>query len=464
MLFLRVENKVRHIPDVDFLVTVGESTSRGNANAIGQFGSGFVYTLALFARHGILSACKICLGKDVYTPFVESSIKKDGTGCVREINKIGLKKQNGGKYDLNIATGLGEIDWTDITMGVREIISNAFDGAETYDGTYNSVDITQVAENQCRAADGVVRVYIPVIPEVEDYISNIDQYFLCIKKNYNPNVKVLAKTSIDGPALIYRKGVLVGKIGKKSIFNYNLPDIPLNECRVVNYNQAKEECAKAIVQHAREDQLNRFVSDILLGCNTDTEVWENTFSQWDINPRYMGNIAEERFNKSIAKVLGSTIVCANDLEKEMVKSKGMHGVVPKKDSYDIFANANIIKAKDILSDIEALGNTIIPANNNVAHIRNRVWEKLEKLNLTQGKKIPNVYCFNSALNAGTKTMGYCDSKFENIYIHEDISNDTGNQLYSVMLEEIGHYITRAMDCTRDFQTFFIGLAARLMNN
>lgn len=465
MMFLRVENKVRHIPDVDFLCTMGESTSRGNANSIGQFGSGFIYTLALFARHGILPACKICLGKDVYTPFVESSIKKDGTGCAREINKIGLKKQNGGKYDLNISTGLGEIEWIDITMGVREIISNAFDGAETYDGTYNSVDITQVQENQCRAADGVVRIYIPITPEIDDYISNIDQYFLCIRKNYNNNVRVIPKSGI-GPCRIYRKGVLVSQFGTNSLFNYNLPDIPITESRVINSNQAKDYCGHALLVHSRDDQLDKFVRTILLGENTDDNIWENTLTQWNLTPEYMHDtkIAQERLNKSIERVLGIGVLCSNEMEREMIKSKGLHGVIVKKEMYSVLARSNVKKSSDILNDLEALGHTIIPPTDRVNEVLDKVWNKLASLNLTNGRVKPPVACFNSALNASTKTLGYCSAEFDKIYIHQDIANDNGNQLDTVMLEELGHYATKARDCTRDFQTFFIGLAARLMNN
>lgn len=463
MMFLRVENKVSHIPDVDFLCTVGESTSRGNVSSIGQFGSGFVYTLSLFAREGILSACKICLGKDVYTPFVESTVKRDSSGNAREIHKIGLKKQNGGKYDLNISTGFGAVDWTDITMGVREIISNAFDGAETYDGTYNSVDITEVQENQCRAADGVIRIYIPITDKISDYINNIENYFLCIKRNYNPNVRVLAK-AMSGPCRIYRKGVLVGQFNTNSLFDYNFPDVPLNESRVINQNQAKDCCGHALLVYSRDDQLDKFVRDILLCENTNNDLWENTLSQWNLSPEYMYDTktAQDRLNKSIERVLGMGVLCSNEMEREMVKSKGLHGIIPKKDMYPVLARSAVRKSRDVLSDAESLGHTVVPATNIVNEVLDKVWNKLSDLNLLNGRDKPPVACFNSAVNAERKTLGYCNATFDKIYIHEDISNDNGNQLYSVMLEEVAHYITRAMDCTRDFQTFFIGLAARLM--
>jgi hypothetical protein len=459
-MFLRIENKVSHIPDIDILCTLGESTSRGNNETIGQFGSGFIYSLALFARHGILRDCKICLGTDVYTPFIITNTRKDSAGQKRDIAKIGLKKQNGGTYDLNVSTGFGEMDWHNIGMGVREFISNAIDGAITYNSTIDSVKLETVNDNQCRAADGVIRVYIPITDDIQDYVSNIDNYFICLKKAYNNDIRVLAKVS-RGPCKVYRKGVLVGEFGEDSLFDYNIPDIYINESRTIKANEAKENIGKALVMHARPSQLDRLMNEIIIGENETC--WESTISILDLDPVYMDDNAVKNFEASLARVLGDNILCKDSLQEIMLEKKGRTGIIPRNsDNYRLLARHTTKIATNILDDSEALGRTVIPPTQRVLNVLDEIWNKIVAFNLTNGRGKPAIHCFNASVDAGSQTFGYVDSKYTSIYIHQDISEDMGNQLYTVMIEEVTHYVKMCGDYTRDFQSFVVNLCARLI--
>lgn len=463
MLYLRVENKVSHIPDIDLLCTIGESTSRGNNDKIGQFGSGFKYMLALFAREGILDMCKFCLGLDVYNPVVKGESKKGSSGESVFVNKIYLKKQNGGTYDLNISTRFGAIDWTNVTMGVREIISNAFDGAVTYNGKYDSVKIEKVMKNQCRADDGTIRVYIPLTSEIEEYIGDIDKNFICMNKNYNPGVAIIDKDD-NSNVIIYKQGVKVSQEYQKSLFDYNI-DVKVDESRIVDRGEAREKAAHALRDHGTEAQLEKYFREIVINQNED--MWEYRFDSWDLNPRYAMNPkeAKEKFGKSAAKALDGSIPCANDTTSKMIKSKGLNPVNLKSESfYEMFKECVVKLDINYLDENEALGNTIIEPTHRVVCVRDYIWDHLSTMNLTNGKDKPEVKCFNSAINAGTKTLGYHILGTKEVLIHQDISDDNGLQLYKVMLEELGHYITGAKDFTRDFQDFFVSLSATLLKN
>ncbi len=455
MLFLRVENEVEFIPDIDFLCTLGESTSRGNDEKIGQFGSGFMYTLALFARNAILGDCKICLGKDVYVPFIKTDNKKDHTGNVRVVSKIGLKKQNGGTYDLNVSAGFGEIDWRDVTMGVREIVSNAIDNASPKTFKYEIV-----AGNQCNAKDGKIRVYIPITPEINDYVDMLDKYFICIKPSYNENVKVLPKMTASD-VIVYRKGVKVGSFGEDSLFDYNVL-VKVDESRLVDKGESREACAKALLMDSRDDQLEKFINEIVIDKNT--ELWESKFDIFDMNPKYIydGGKTRERFVKVATKALAGRIPCRDSITAMMIESKNKQHIILKEGFYDVFKNCGIRVDSDFLDDNEALGNTTSEPTTRVLTVLDEVWNKLTDMNLTNGREKPPVKCFNSAVTSGGQTFGYCKGDYSAIFIHENISEDWGTQLFSVMLEEVGHYITKSGDFTRDFQTFFVNLSARLL--
>jgi hypothetical protein len=465
-MFLRIENKVSHIPDIDILCTLGESTSRGNNETIGQFGTGFIFTLADFAREGILEQCKICFGLDVYTPYLESSKAYDSAGNIREIKKIGLKKQNGGKFPLNVSIGFGEMDWHGVGMGVRELFSNAIDGAITFDGTLNSFKYERVHDNQCNAKKGTIRVYIPLTDEVIDYMEEIEQNFICIKSGYDQNARVISK-SIPSPCSIYRKGVRVYQSSMNSLFDYNIPDIEINEARKIDPSQARTAAAKALMLHSRDNQMDKFFRETLFQKVGD-KVWEDGINHWDINPHYFNSDncanAITRMGNALTRILGGNVLSQNPLQNIMLANKGLTGVIPKSDDiYNIFSLCqHIKKAKDILSDAEALGNTVIPPTQRVLNVRDNIWKKLVKRNLTNGRDLPLVHCFNSAVSSGGQTFGYVSPDYSQIYIHEDISEDNGVKLYDTMLEEIGHYVTKSEDFTRDLQSFFINLSARLM--
>src|ERR1044072_4510986 len=101
-----------------------------------------------------------------------------------------MKKQNGGKYPLNISTEFGALDWRGVGMALREFISNAYDWADR-----NDVNITET--ETARAKDGLIQLYIPMTYKVRDYYEKRARYFLMVDPSYNPDQVVITKPTYD---------------------------------------------------------------------------------------------------------------------------------------------------------------------------------------------------------------------------------------------------------------------------
>lgn len=458
MRYLKIENKAKHIPSFELFRLLGASSSRGDIDKIGQFGTGFPFTLAVLAREGMLENFKVCLGTSVHTFSTIDHKVKDSTGHTSIKKEICVKKQNGATVNMGISTGFGEVEWHYLWMGLRELISNAIDGAYSYDGTIDTVVIEQVEENQARAKDDYIRVFIPLTDEVIEYIDELETNFICLKVGYD-NDRVILNKKNRGDAIIYRKGVKVGSF-YESLFNYNLNEIELKESRVVDSSNAKDQAANALIKHGTIKQLELFFSEAIM---KESDLWEATFDYYEVHPKYMHGIsdqAKENVYAAIRNVVGDGVLCTDPISAHMIGEKGYRPVTLQKTAYNaLFQDAGVKKATDILLPYEAEGKTIVNPTAEVVDAVDVVWSYIDSVNMTNGKDKPQVKCFNAALNGGSKTNGYYRPGGDTIYIHQDLSHDRGVGIYSVVLEEIGHYVTGANDCTRDFQDYFIRMMA-----
>ncbi len=451
MAYLKIENRVNHIPSVELMRMLGATTSRGNEDQIGQFGSGTMHSLAVFANFGILESAKLCNGLDVYTWYLQDHAVKDSHGNRSVQSEICMKKQNGGTWNLNTTPDFGAMDWTSLRYAVREIISNAIDGARSFDGTTNSVVIEKIDSDESRmlrAKDGCIRFYIKLTEEIDDYINELHTNFLCLSPGYNPKVKVFQNTDLDqGPARVYRKGVMVGTFGEKSLFHYNIDDIEIKESRNVDSYAAEKACARAIAGSTNPAIIARFLNAKLTG----EQVWEQEFNSWYLNPEYCSEDAQNTWAKASRTTFKDTVICTSDVTTRIVEAKGFK-TTRKIDSSltDILKKYDVKTDNDILNHHELAGKEILPANDNVVNRLCDVWGFLEEIQVTYGKEIPQIGLFaQNSVEGGA--LGYYPMTGDTIYIRSDIQDDRGAQLFQTILEECGHYITGAMDYTRDIQ-------------
>ena len=465
MKYLLIENRAKVVPSVEAIRMLGVSFSRGNDSSIGQFGSGAPCSLALLARTpnengdgSLLDGAKLCLGKDVFTWSTVDHVLRDSSGNRQFRSEIRMKKQNGGSWDLNISTEFGALDWTDESMAVREFVSNALDGAEQFDGTYGTFRIEQIEGDPkvCRAKDGYIRMYIPVNYRISQYVQDIEKYFICLKPGYDPNAKVIPNEH-GGPARVYRKGVLVGEFGKRSLFDYNINRISLKESRVVDSYEAEYQCACAI-STASADVLAEFIKNVN-ACNP-SGLWESSFSVSHVNPaeRYSLTSTEKaaaklRWKEAIDKVMPNDVICESALIQRMVASKGLNAVVPVNSAFgELLKGMGAKSSEQVLNRNEIEGKEIVEPTQNVIRCLYVVWSLMESMGLTGGKSRPGVKCFHQ--HASVEGMaGYYRPLGDTVYINSEHSEDRGCYLMSIMIEEVSHYITGAHDCTREFQDF-----------
>jgi hypothetical protein len=462
-MFLRIENPVTVIPSVELLRTLGASSARGDDNKIGQFGSGFPNSLALLARKGLLNSLKICLGKEVYTFSTKASKVKTSANDDFIIDEIVMKKQNGGLTNLNISTEFGAIDWTDTGMALREFVSNAIDGTvEQGLSPYKTV-IEIVEDNQCRSKDGTVRVYIPINDEVNRYYNNLHEIFICLNRLYDSNKKVL--TNYDGDkAKFYRKGVLVGSFGVRSLFDYNSEDIKLNESRTIDYYHARSIATK-LIRDGNVDTIVAFIQSFDKG----NEYYEHDLYSGDFDPKYEYNEKEiiARWEEAYCRVYGDGILCRDAMIGDMVSKKGYHAIVLNNKLFDILdiifkESKSVRDAAKVLTKDECDGKSVHPATNDVHTTLDKVWSIVEQHQLTNGRHKPSVHCFSEVTKAEGNRLGYYRFDDKTIYILSDIANHCF-MLTQTMVEEVAHHVTGAKDCTREFQDFAFRLATLMIH-
>lgn len=461
MAFVRIENPVRVVPSMEMFRTLGASSARGHAEKIGQFGSGFPNMLALFAREGILDGLKVCLGKEVFTYPTKASINQTSSGDEFIIREILIKKQNGPTANLNISTEFGALDWNDITMGLREIISNAIDGTVEFGLEPHKTIVEIVEDNQTRAKEGTVRVYVPLTREIEEYLNEIDKHFLCLSRFYDPSQMILPNKD-NGPARFYRKGVKVGSFGNRSLFHYNLENLDLKESRIVDSSEARTRAAEAI-----RDADIKTIETFLRSFDGGHEYYEHKFSAWDMMPTYANDSDRCRSNWTTAyrNVFGNTVLCETPEIAMMVRSKGFNArVFPKLLEsilkYYIDAETGLQNSSCVLSTDESKGRTVCDATSDVIDALNKVWSIIERHGLTNGKSKPSAHCYTEITRSEGNTFGYY--RDNGIYILRDIAN-VSFMLTQTVIEEISHHVTGASDCTREFQDYAFRLAATMIH-
>src|SRR5690606_35030575 len=115
-MFVLIENR-GELPIQGFIL--GASTSRGEPDKIGQFGSGSLFAVLTLLRHGV--KFYIYSGEDLVDFYVEDDILSN------KVLQVVKYRYRGKEYNTGTCLEFGEIDWTTTDMALREFISNAID-------------------------------------------------------------------------------------------------------------------------------------------------------------------------------------------------------------------------------------------------------------------------------------------------------------------------------------------------
>jgi hypothetical protein len=416
-MYLKITNPGICYPEA--FTVLGVSTARDEASKIGQFGSGAKMGINTCLRHGI-------------NPVIVSGNMSVTFDCIEK--SMGTKKFNqviaiidGEKKELGFATDFGAIDWTKIDYALREFVSNAYDQGACH---------LSVVGDIAKESVGSTSVYVEYTPQVAAYHLNIDKYFL-------PRDEL--RTIIDNNSeefRVYRKGVLVRcDEDMRALFAYNINTLKVDESRNADTYVVRYYVATAL-RCMGLDQAKKLV---LAFVNDD-----NVAEVKSIDPDYIeAPIILEAFKSlyGARKIvsLGMYEFCSNKSE-----------TLPVNDvAFKMLARHNVPIA-EVRGGEKGAKNGYIPIDvtTDCKRIFNRIWKKLEKSGYTNGKQIPALEMYSKPMHCGVITGGYYDNNV--VYIERNHANA------KVIPEEIGHHVTGADDCTRDFQDWAFSVAGSLL--
>ena len=428
-MFLKIENP--GVCTIEEMIVLGLSTARDNVDKIGQFGSGSKNAINVLLRHGISPI--IYLGKTKVEFFAEprrTRNKNYSLVCYR----IGNKKRETG-----FALEMGELDWNHTDMALREIVSNAIDSVD--DANSVTIEITE----KTRAKGGTTRVFIPLTQNVQMFHNGLFDRFL----NFDNRItKTILDKTEEGPARIYRKGVLVRQLESRqpnSIFDYNVgEDLKIDEARNLDDYSVMSACARVLRTKSTK------LETVFKALRTNNDIWEGRFSQyhlWDYT-----DSTKKIWQTAWKNAFGDAYVAQNlDVYAAQIAIDNGHKVViiDNAEWYAVLKKAGINTVYSVVNEIEGKGLKIVDTTPNAQNTLDTVWNWFEAVELTKDKNKPSVGCFRQIKREDDKILlGYYDKLNSIIYINVEFDTN-----HKTMVEELIHYIGEVNDYSRNFQEF-----------
>lgn len=249
-MYLKIKND--GLLDPKGLFLLGASSKRDDDTKIGRFGSGNKYALAYLLRNNY--ELQIFSGEEKIE--IETR-KEDFRG--QEFHVIHI---NGEKS--SITTEMG-VDWV-LWQAIREIYCNSIDegGAEVKRVPFISPEKDET------------HFYIKVNDEIKEFLKNFDNYFTFRREPLykSPRGSIFAKCGES--ANVYRRGVRCHESILGSIFDYDLPDLPINEDRMVRYSISVDNALWNLVFGCTDKNIiRRVLHECCDGRKIENDIYEN---------------------------------------------------------------------------------------------------------------------------------------------------------------------------------------------
>lgn len=457
MQYLRIQNV--GLADPAALTVLGVSTSRYDSGTIGQFGSGSKFSIALLLRHGLVP--EVHIGNLKMSFFTEPLSLNDGSlhqqVVVRYSGKTLDDKTLNRKERLSYTTGMGELDWTEVRMAVREFVSNALDGLMKQGLDVSDVVIDVV--DRPRAKSGCTSVFIPLSPEVQKAYMDLPNSFLHFHKGVDLKKKVLSKLfPCDNKTRIYKQGVLVHVSDVPSTFDYNLGDeLRLDESRNASSWDVHYACALALKSEMTQADAVLLLRDMCDG--SDKEWFEKK-----LNGEYLASVYDTDDRKRVRGAMwqdaidevygGNAIVCSTPMYNDVIKHKGFVPVnLPNNLDRMVGSLLGVRRDVDILSGLERKGRVEVVVSENMQKVVDDWWVVIERYDMTNGRSKPVVKAFKENMEGGSQVNGeYLDGV---VWLRWDL--DGSHSIKKTALEELAHHCSGATDMSRDFQEWILRL-------
>lgn len=444
---------------------------------IGTFGSGSKHAINLLLRNS-LSPIVFC-GKQRLEFYVKPESVDDGLQ-VRNYGQVRVKRSGKTAEGVSInrdeklgfALEYGVQDWDDLSMGLREFVSNAIDRTIREEGKFlpaiqdGRLQIEIVADNQVRAKDGYTRVFVPFNELIQKFYMELPKRFLHFSEPQLIRQNILTKRDRNfghvKNAVIYRKGVFVREVlscKNASLFDYNFNDeLKMDEARNVDDWRVAEAAAVAM-RNATTDTLTTVYRSLI----KKEESWESTFDQWTlsierIHDAEKRSAAKARWTEAWNIAADKAVLVehyesgTNNLEEKITR-KGF-----KTASVKSWATASVTNGPrtvyDVLSSHETKGLEVIEPTEFATQAVDTVWGWIEECNLTNGREKPSVQSFNQLPDAESETFGFYENGV--VFINTIHSNaGVNDRLLQTALDELTHHCTGSFDSSRDFQSFLM---------
>lgn len=459
--YLKIENP-GVCPEAGFtLLGASMKGDHSSPGTIGKFGSGNKHGVAVLLRADVRPV--IFCGQLKLEFFTREQPISDGittTIAKRLFVKYSGREESGksrsSNEDMGFTLEYGKYDWTEISMALREFVSNAIDMAIKWNTHHNKdvrhpwdgATVTVVEENQVRAKSGMTRVFVPLNNDVLNFYNNIGKWFLHFSEPHLLEACLLPKRnrnfSDKNCAVIYRRGVLVREINGDvpSVFDYNLNDLAVDEARNVDDYKLRALCAVAVA-HAAPHELVKIMKT--------EKHWEHNFDAYYLKPAWgegEDKIAARKKNWSAAVDLfgDHAVLVSTSGEETRVARKGYTPVMV---SVAILQAAEAYGARStltMLTEDERVGREVTEPTEEALIALDWVWGKICELGMSDGKDKPPMRGFRPMMDAGELVMGY--TRNDTIFISIDAG---GVELQQTILEECAHYVSGAVDGSRDIQ-------------
>ena len=475
-MFLCVQNP--GAAPVEGFTLLGVSTTRdcGVEGAIGQFGSGNKHAINVLLRAG-LKVFVYC-GRtrlDFQTRDDEIDDGLTRKPIKRVVCKLGGTSTR--TIDLGWVLDFGAIDWTDVSMALREFVSNAIDRTlREENGEFipamqdGRLAVTTVDDDKVKAKDGYTRVYVESNEAVQRYVSELPKRFLHfsadpsqVKRAFLPK----SDRNINGKrtAVIYRAGVHVREIedcADASVYDYNFTadQLAIDECRNSSDWTIRAAIAKLYCKATTRELIPVFQALV-----DQKEVFEARLDPDYIAPTWCEAPKEEQkqsWQKAWQAVAADAVLCGPSASiTEFVGRKGFEAKSIKSDNLVKAAQRFGIKTDyDVLSGAEKNGHEKLPATEAAQAAVDEVWGWLTTYKLTNGREKPAVGCFRDVMNAGSRTFGFQDAT--GVYVADDQAGVRSAPLLKTVLEECLHWVTDAGDNSRDLQDIAFRMIVEIM--
>lgn len=341
-VYIKITNKGE--VDVNAFRLMGATTK--NENQIGYFGSGIKYAVATALRKGI--PLKVFSGDKEIKISTKTTTLRDQEFQVVCING----------HSTSITTNMGR-DWKTWFI-FREFFCNAIDEGEH----------TLAVSDSPYGEKGITSVFIELTNEMKEIFDSLDHYFSQRRKPVHEAKGRKAYHRIGDHLTAYRKGIRVFNGAYVSLYDYDFPDLSINEAReasdwdvswkVINFWK-EHATSEMILQLINDQNCAEFNLNWTYGMDYMSRVWLETLKDKLIIPKeYGGYFADDLSNHHI--ILPHAL--CKELHKNFGKDLRIRGMDKSDDSITVLPTTEkeliliqdslaFLKNSDRFKDIEA---------------------------------------------------------------------------------------------------------------